>query len=271
MMIQFGNEDISGWARQIDTLIGQLPASIVQRVVVVESIDSTQDAALRFARGKHGLLIVASEQKNGRGSFGRHWHDCDRTTLPCTFVVDPGCKDAPMLASCVACAVHEALASMLPSSIKLGIKWPNDIVVHQGEKTRKVGGILIEQREGLTLVGVGINCFQSHDDWPVEFCDHAESLLGLGVSVSRVELACRLVASLSDWFEACDQHTVRHYYNAHNSMLGTVRAFRYHNACYSGVVTHMDPLVSVTLRTTGGMRTLPIAQIEHIREHQPTQ
>ena len=185
-MYQLGNEDISSWAARIDTVIGHTPHPVIERVVVVESTDSTQNAALRFAQGRTGLLVVASMQKNGRGARGRRWHDGDRATLPCTFVVDPGCKDAPMLAACVACAVHEAINSFLPRVIQLGIKWPNDLVIRDEHVDRKIAGVLIEQQQGLTLVGIGINCTQTQRDWSPEYADRAVSFLGLGVEPPQV-------------------------------------------------------------------------------------
>jgi BirA family biotin operon repressor/biotin-[acetyl-CoA-carboxylase] ligase len=264
-MYQLGNEDISSWAARIDTVIGHTPHPVIERVVVVESTDSTQNAALRFAQGRNGLLVVASMQKNGRGARGRRWHDGDRATLPCTFVVDPGCKDAPMLAACVACAVHEAINSFLPRVIQLGIKWPNDLVIRDEHVDRKIAGVLIEQQQGLTLVGIGINCTQTQRDWSPEYADRAVSFLGLGVSVSRLDLICRVVESMSQWFHACDRAAIRSYYEIHNAMVGTRRAFRHNNRVYEGVVEHLDPLESIVLSTKEGTCTLPVDQTQHLR------
>ena len=264
-MYHFGNEDISSWAARIDTVIGRTPYPVVQRVVVVESTDSTQNAAIRFAHGRPGLLVVASMQKNGRGSFGRRWHDGERSTLPCTFVVDPGCKDAPMLAACVACAVHEAVNAFLPRAIQLGIKWPNDLVIRDETVDRKIAGILIEQQQGLTLVGIGVNCTQTQRDWSQEYADRAVSFLGLGVSVSRLDLICRIVESMSQWFHACDREAIRSYYELHNAMAGSRRVFRHNNRLYEGIVEHIDPLDSIELSTDEGLCTLPIAQTQHVR------
>ncbi len=269
-MIRMGHEDVSGWAARIDTLISRTPNPIVDRVTVVESTDSTQNAALRFAQGRSGLLMIASMQKNGRGAHGRRWYDGERATLPCTFVVDPGCKDAPMLAACVACALHEAVSFFLPRSVRVRIKWPNDIVVRDERVDRKIAGVLIEQREGLTLVGIGINCTQTERDWSPEFAERAVSFLGLGVSVSRLDLVCRLIESLSQWFSACDRDATRRYYELHNAMLGTRRVFQYNQRVYEGVVEQLDPLESVSIRTQEGLCMLPIEQVQHLRDGAPS-
>lgn len=267
-MVQTQREDISNWASRIDTVIGNLRYSVVQRVVVMESTSSTQDAAIRFARGQTGLLLVASEQTLGRGTHGRRWVDGQRCTLPCTFVVDPGCKDAPMLAACVACAVHETLSTLMPAA-GLRIKWPNDIVICEDGHDRKIAGVLIEQREGLTLVGIGINCTQSESDWSPELRHQAVSLCEMGVQISRLDLVCRLVEHMSQWFEACDREQVRAYFEMHNAMVGSLRTFKYNNHCYHGIVESIDPLTSITIETPSGRHDLPVSQTQHIRGDNP--
>jgi biotin-[acetyl-CoA-carboxylase] ligase BirA-like protein len=264
-MFQPRNEDISSWAGRIDTLMSRKPDCVVQRVVVIESTDTTQHAAIRFARRQHGLLVIASKQNNGRGSFGRRWHDGDRATLPCTFVIDPCCIDATAFSACVACAVHETIASFMPRTVRVAIKWPNDIVVLEDDRERKIGGVLIEKVDGLTLVGIGINCTQAERDWSPEFRSRAVSFLGLGVSVSRLDLVCSLIESLTEWLRPCDPNAVREYYEHYNAMVGTERVFRYNNTIYTGIVEHMDPLGSITIESAGNYHTLPIAQTQHVR------
>lgn len=262
-MQRLRQEDIAGWASRIDTVIGNIDDPIVQRVVVVESTTSTQDSAHSFARGRHGLLLVASQQTHGRGSQGRAWDDGDRRTLPCTFVVDPGCKDAPMLAACVACALHETLSALPGAQTDMRIKWPNDIVIRADGRDRKLAGILIEQRGGLTLVGIGINCTQREQDWPASLRSNAVSLAQLGVEVPRLDLVCRLVEHMSQWFSACDREQIRGYYSMHDAMVGTLRTFRHDNTCHHGVVEHLDPLGHIVIETPTGVQSLPVTQTTH--------
>ncbi|MFG0244785.1 MAG: biotin--[acetyl-CoA-carboxylase] ligase [Phycisphaerales bacterium JB052] len=268
-MPQAQHEDISGWASRIDTVISNIKNPLVRRVVVVESTRSTQDAAVEFAKNNQGLLLIASEQTAGRGSYGRSWIDGDRWTLPCTFVVDPICCDAPTLAASVACAVHETLSTLMGNMLELKIKWPNDIVVRDGCRDRKVAGILIEKRAGLTLVGIGINCTQRGSDWSPELQDYAISLNELGFQVARLDLVCRLIEHMSAWFGCCDRTQIRNYYEINNAMVGTLRTFRYDNRCFHGIVEHLDPLEQIVIDTPDGVHTLPIAQTVHERGDRP--
>lgn len=265
-MFSSGREDISGWAARIDTIIGNTAHCCVRRVVVLQSTPSTQDAALAFARGEPGLLVVASQQTRGRGSHARAWRDGDRRTLPCTFVIEPCGCDAPMLAACVACAVNEALSSLVPSGYELKIKWPNDIVVRGAGRERKLAGILIERKMGLTLVGVGINCTQEEHDWDDSIRDTAVSLRELGAHTHRLELVCRLIEHLSQWLFACDRHAIRAYYQMHDAMSGTRRAFTHNRAAYRGLVEHVDPLECIVVETDAGRCMLPVAQTSCLKE-----
>ena len=72
-----------------------------------------------------------------------------------------------------------------------GIKWTNDIVYEK----RKLGGILTELRlnpKGLVdyaIVGIGINCCQKPQDFPLEIRDVAGSLSMVAGPVNRFRVA----------------------------------------------------------------------------------
>ncbi len=268
-MIHTQHEDISKWAARIDTVISQLAFSVVQRVVVMETTASTQDAAVEFASGKSGLLLIASQQTQGRGTHGRRWEDGDRNTLPCSFVLNPSGKDAPLLSACIACAVHETLATLLPAGADLKIKWPNDIVTREDGRDRKLAGILIEQRAGLTIVGIGINCTNTMSDWDQGFGSRAVSLNDLGAHVNRLDLVCRLVEHLSQWFESCSRKEISEYYELHDAMVGTLRTFKHNNVCYHGIVEGLDPLEYIRIETPSGHHLLPVATTKHLRGDEP--
>ena len=263
--MRMGSEDISGWATMIDTVIGNIDRPFVHRAVVMESTQSTQDSALRFAAGRPGLVLVASEQTKGRGSRGREWDDGNRGTLPCSFVIDHGEKTIPLLSACVACVVHETLSSVLPASVDLRIKWPNDIVVVEDDAVHKVAGILIEIRDGLAVIGIGINCTREKRAWPGTLQHKAIALSQLGVQVSRLHLVCRLIEHLSQWSAACDQRVIKGYYLHYDAMVGRFHRFRYDGQCFEGIVEHIDPLESISLQTEQGAVLLPIAQTTHER------
>jgi len=268
-MISSGREDISRWASRIDTVIANTQRCCVNRVVVVESTSSTMDSIGSFSADQSGVLLVASEQTNGRGQRGRQWLDGDRRTLPCTFAVNSDGIQPTMLSAIVGCAVHETLKSIAPSSSTLMIKWPNDIIVRNHDSSdrqdHKIAGILIEKKERCAHIGIGVNCLQGQSDWGSIIRDKAISLSELGAQISRLDLVCSLVEHLSFWLDAQDPAAIRSYYADHDAMIGTLRSFNYNNQCIHGIVEHIDPLEYIEVRSPSGTHTLPIAQTRHIQ------
>lgn len=268
-MITTGREDISKWASRIDTVIANTDQCCVTRVVVVESTPSTMDAATAYAGPDCGVLVVASQQTNGRGQRGRQWQDADRCTLPCTFVIDTQDIEPVMVSALIGCAVHETIKALAPSSSTVMIKWPNDIVIREqgdiGEHDRKIAGILIEQKGRCTYVGIGINCVQGAGDWGTDIKSKATSLSQIGAQISRLDLVSSLVVHLSHWLVAQDRSAIRSYYQAHDAMVHTRRSFQYDNRNFVGVVECIDPLEYILVQTPTGAHRLPIAQTRHIR------
>ena len=59
------------WADDLETHLSGLDLLGLDRVVVLAETASTQDAALRHAGGKPGLLCMTGRQTGGRGRLGR--------------------------------------------------------------------------------------------------------------------------------------------------------------------------------------------------------
>ncbi len=113
-------------------------------VVEFESLTSTQDMAKNIRRVD--TVIVAKEQKNGRGRHGRTW-ESPYGGLWFTVILNNTCV---LMTLAAGVAVVKALERM---GVRAGIKWPNDIIY--GGK--KLGGIIAESSGGLVYLGIGIN------------------------------------------------------------------------------------------------------------------
>jgi len=262
-----GNEDISKWASIVDTVIAKTDRCCIHRVVVIESTASTMDAAASFAGSDSGLIVIASEQTNGRGQRGRSWHDADRRTLPCTLVVDVEGLSSPMLSAIVACSVHETIQRYVPRSKQVLIKWPNDIVIRDQDKDvdRKIAGILIEQKGDIAYIGIGINCSQDERDWGKQLQDKAISLSEIGSQVSRLDILCALIENMSHWFTSRNPSEIKNYWQLHDAMVKTKRTLEINKHRYTGQIEHIDPLNSILIRTESGLKTLPVTQARHVR------
>jgi BirA family biotin operon repressor/biotin-[acetyl-CoA-carboxylase] ligase len=220
----------------------------LDRAVVLAECESTQDEALRRSGGKPGLVVGAMSQTAGRGRLGRTWVQRPGLGLALTFVLDPTKFEAPGLAIRIGCAVCELDA-------RLGIKWPND-VVFRAEPKSKVAGVLSEKREGVLLLGVGINVLQEDADWPAELRGRAMSLSQVGVKESLESVTERLIAAMDRWLVA-DRRDAFAAFRARDVLTGTAQTVQHDGKRYSGTIEAIDPEEKITLRTREGLVDLP--------------
>ncbi|MEQ8769792.1 MAG: hypothetical protein RIB60_04710 [Phycisphaerales bacterium] len=186
---------LTEWADRIERVIAETPDCCVDRVVVIAETASTQDAAAAHAGGRPGLLVLTGRQTAGRGRMGRTWADTADAGLAVTFALPDDPRDPGELAAVGGIAARDALAAVAPG-MTFRLKRPNDVLaIDDVGNARKIAGVLIERRDGLTLIGIGTNVAQ--DRWPDELAESAVSLVQLGVGVDRIELAAWLVRSMS--------------------------------------------------------------------------
>ncbi|WP_371577359.1 biotin--[acetyl-CoA-carboxylase] ligase [Streptomyces sp. NBC_01314] len=168
---------------------------------VVPVIDSTNtDLAGRADRLPEGAVLIAEEQKAGRGRLDRSWTAPARSGLFFSVLLKPG--EVPIerwgwlpLLSGVAVATGLSRAA----GIDTALKWPNDLLVTVGGQERKAGGILAERAgaDGV-VIGIGINVSLREDELPVPA---AGSLVLAGaVSTDRDPLLRAVLRALEDWY-----------------------------------------------------------------------
>ncbi len=154
------NADEGGVVRYDGATAGDLASLLdVPMVELLPTVSSTQDVAhaLAAAGAPTGTLVLADEQRRGRGRQGRSWTSEPGAGVWLTLVerpADPASAD--VLSLRVGLALARALDQFAVDPVRL--KWPND--VYSGG--RKLAGVLSEARwrEGVVewvAVGVGIN------------------------------------------------------------------------------------------------------------------
>lgn len=118
-------------------------------VRMIERCGSTN--AVLLAEGRAGVLLAAEEQTAGRGRRGRRWYSAPGNGV--TFSLSTAIKKPAAGLSLVAgVAAAKALRGL--GVTRVALKWPNDLVVDGA----KLGGILVETRGNVAVVGIGINC-----------------------------------------------------------------------------------------------------------------
>lgn len=121
--------------------------------MVLGRVDSSQDAAralLEAGLARQWTSVLAAEQAAGRGQMRRPWTS-PAGNLYVSIVLGEVPPELDRVAPIAAgAAVAESLREV---GWEVRLKWPNDLVLEE----RKVGGILLEERQGATMLGLGIN------------------------------------------------------------------------------------------------------------------
>jgi BirA family biotin operon repressor/biotin-[acetyl-CoA-carboxylase] ligase len=146
---------------EASAICAQLPAGIAGQLDALEvewQIDSTNAELLRRAASSGVQVLLAERQSAGRGRRGRSWASplAAHLYLSLQRRFDGGVAALSGLSIAVGVATAEALRGL--GFIKVGLKWPNDVVAGD----RKLGGILIEfggEDAGVVraVIGIGIN------------------------------------------------------------------------------------------------------------------
>ena len=184
-------------------LLSHLPASFPWRgkLHYFEVLDSTNTQIRRMAvsGAPNGTVVLADAQTAGRGRMGRSFHSPASSGIYLSLLLRPDCPAQKLLH--LTCAVAVAAADGIEKAVGIrpGIKWTNDLVVDR----KKLGGILTELVLNATgeveyaIIGIGINCSQSTEDFPDELQEMATSLsLCTGRPVCREAVIKELLLSL---------------------------------------------------------------------------
>lgn len=149
-----------------DAVRASLTPDVAARIAAVDiawSIDSTNAELLRRATPATGAAVLLAErQSSGRGRRGRAW----ASPLACNVYLSlartfsGGLARLGGLSLVAGIAAAEALRALGADAVQL--KWPNDLVIVDGDILRKLGGVLVEgggEHGGpvRAVIGLGIN------------------------------------------------------------------------------------------------------------------
>jgi BirA family biotin operon repressor/biotin-[acetyl-CoA-carboxylase] ligase len=149
-----------------DLIRAALPAPLRGAVAALEvawSLDSTNSELLRRQTPATGAAVLLAErQTGGRGRRGRDWTSplAANLYLSLARMFSGGLARLPGLSLVAGVASAEALQALGFGAVRL--KWPNDLVVADGDGLRKLGGLLVEgggEHAGpvRAVLGLGLN------------------------------------------------------------------------------------------------------------------
>ena len=164
-----------------------------------DEITSTNQYAKRIGEegAPEGTLVVADEQTQGKGRSGRVWSTPHGTAIAMTLLIRPKLPPASISMVTLVMGLAVARACRELYYLPVGIKWPNDVVIHG----KKLCGILTELSAEMmsvnyVVIGTGINV--NVKEFPEEIQKTATSIaLELGHETGRAEL----IASCMEYFE----------------------------------------------------------------------
>lgn len=127
----------------------------------IETIDSTNNYLKNhISTLKHGHVLIANQQTNGRGTRGKTFISQPAVGLYLSILLKP---NYPMKVSWItiisSVALHQTIKHCYHYDV--AIKWLNDLLINQ----RKISGILVESIMNTTgdiqgiIVGIGVNLY----------------------------------------------------------------------------------------------------------------
>ena len=224
-----------------------------------KTTESTNQTAKELAAvgAPEGTLVVAEGQTRGRGRLDRRWFSPPAGGLYVSLILRPAFPpaEAHRLVLVAAVAVAEALNGV--TGLKVGVKWPNDLMAGG----RKIAGILTEaavQMDAVdyVVIGLGLNVNIPEEQFPEELRPAATSVLAqTGRAVSRALLMRRILESLEACYEACREGgfaPLRARWMALMDMAGARVSIRTMAGSFTGEVVDFDQDGFLILRDEAG-------------------
>ena len=214
--------------------------------------------------------VAAERQSSGRGRQGSVWRTADQSMLvSCAFrwphrssTSEARRELLPLLAGDVLLESVSKISGAKQNRLKqLFLKWPNDLAcVNPDESIGKLGGILVEARGDVFVVGWGMNLYgapASDVGHAVALGDYLESPVNMGDEVERLR---------------------KHFESAMNEWMNIPQTFEL--SLLTRLARHMSPLwgrvgrlipsnqeaEALSLDASGGLRVRLVGQAEP-REH----
>lgn len=228
-----------------------------RQVVFRETTESTQNLALSLAArpDSHGLVVVAEQQKSGRGRQKRRWLS-PKGGVWISVVLKPQIPTAriTLLPFVAALAVSDAIRA---TGLDARLKWPNDVMI----SGKKVAGILLDisaeaDHVNHAVIGIGIN---ANVDAPaisarLEGIKVTSMSHELGRAASRLELAKALLENLERYYFEMERgaSTIMQKWKENSDMLGRKVAVTQGNKTIHGVAADVNDDGSLLLRTGEG-------------------
>ncbi len=228
-----------------------------------DELDSTNRRARELAdEGAADTVVLAGKQTGGRGRLERAW-DSPEGGLWMSLVLRPDLPPArvSLLTLAAAVAVTDAARE---AGVDAAIKWPNDVIVPDGEGYRKLAGVLTElrgeaDRAAWAVVGCGVNVNVDVDALP----EGATSVRAEAGDVSLRVFCQRVLERFHELRESPD--TIVDAWRERADTLGREVRVDTGNEAVRGEAVRVTDAGALVVRTDEGERTVHAGDCEHLR------
>lgn len=248
-----------------EAMSGQAKARF-KSLVVAEELASTNDLAFELTPrlDPRGAAFVAATQTGGRGRLGREWSSpVGNLYLSVSRPLGEAVEKAGIISLLAGLALARAVEAK--TGVKPDVKWPNDLQVNG----RKLAGILVEAREELQVVGLGLNVNTTVDQLSPEVADTATTLLAeTGCRFAIEELAGAFLSefvALEKKFEADPQLPVDEYME-YFPFVGSEVDIAFPNRSVTGKVRRVGGDGALIISTAGDPeRRISSGEVKNVR------
>ena len=240
---------------EINGIISQLAGCIFGREIhLFKTLESTMDEAKRLAEGGaiEGTVVIAEEQKAGRGRLERSWISEPGKDLLFSVVFRPDAAQAPYINMAAALSVFSTVSRA--TGLDASIKWPNDVKLVGS----KVSGILVESvvsRSDIeyTILGVGLNVNSNPASVP-EIAATATSMhRESGRTFDRTEILIEMLRELDSRYGLIRAgRSMRDEWKSRLETIGRSVVVRWQNETEEGLATGVDEMGNLILTTADG-------------------
>jgi BirA family biotin operon repressor/biotin-[acetyl-CoA-carboxylase] ligase len=239
-----------------------------KNLITLRCVDSTQDYGRKVANAgaPEGTVVVALEQKAGKGRMRRTWSS-PRGGLWFTLLLRPSVpmRELYKLTLLFGVSVARTLESY---GLKPYLKWPNDVLVDG----KKICGILLEisgepDRVDYVLVGIGLNVNFSSRDLPDDIHSSSTSIYdALNRRVDRADLLCRILEDSEHLYLSAIKEGFQNVINAWRLMsctIGRTVTVQSFGTSISGRAVDIDDDGSLIVKTKEGLKKVYSGDVFH--------
>lgn len=224
---------------EINTYLGQYSNYV--NIQLYDSISSTNSMLKGMADNgvQDKTLIIANEQTNGKGRYGRSFYSPAKTGVYFSLLLRPDnfyLTDSTLLTTLSAVAICNSIIELTNFNPK--IKWVNDIFIDD----KKICGILSEATTDIesgmieyVIIGIGLNV--STELFPSSLANKAGSL---NCNISRNKLIGTIIVNILYLYNSLPSTSFMSKYKDYSLMINKDILYKKNNVTLSGKVIDID-------------------------------